>query len=115
MALYLLGRHEEAEDPLREAIRLAPGEGLYHLYLGHALSELRRYDEAVTAYEAMTRLEPLEARGWKALGYVHYNRRHYPEARAALQKYLAFARDAEDYESVWHLVQSLPAVPAPGP
>ena len=50
----------------------------------------------------------MDARGWKALGYTHYNARRYLEARVALEKYLVFARDAPDYESVWHLVQTLP-------
>ena len=69
---------------------------------------MNRHDEAAGAYEEATRLAPMDARGWKGLGYAHYNARRYPEARVALEKYLAFARDALDYESVWHLVQTLP-------
>ena len=110
VALYTLERFTEAEAPLREAIHLAPDEGIHHPYLGHVLSALRRYDGAVVAYEEMTRLEPLEPRGWKALGTAHYNRRSYAEARQALERYLAFARDAEDFEAMRRLIQTLPVV-----
>jgi len=114
VSLYVLDRPAEAEAPLREAVRLEPDEPEHHLYLGHVLSQLRRYDEAVVAYGAATRLAPMDARGWKGLGFAHYNGRRYADARTALEKYLAFARAAEDYESVWHLVQTLPSTPAPG-
>jgi MSHA biogenesis protein MshN len=108
LSLYLLDRSEEAEAPLREAIRLSPGAADNHLYLGHVLSKLDRQDESVGAYEEATRLAPMDGRGWKALGYTHYNAGRYREARVALEKYLAFARDAPDYEAVWHLIQTLP-------
>ena len=108
LALYRLERYEEAEAPLREATRLSPAAAENHLYLGHVLSRLKRYDEAVGAYEESTRLASMDARGWKGLGYAHYNARRFLEARIALEKYLAFARDAPDYDSVWRLVQTLP-------
>ncbi|MFQ5719306.1 MAG: tetratricopeptide repeat protein [Acidobacteriota bacterium] len=113
-ALYTLERYAEAESPLREAIRLAPGDANPQFFLGHVLSALGRHDEAVAAYEVVVRLEPIEPRGWKALGFAEYNRGRYPEARVALQKYLAFARDAADFESVRRLIQALPTIPPPG-
>ena len=45
------------------------------------------------------------------LGFATYNLRRYPEARAALEKYLAFARDAHDYYAVSQLINSLPPDP----
>ncbi len=108
LALYQMDRYEEAEAPLREAISLSPTAAESHLYLGHVLSRLNRHDEASGAYEESTILAPMEARGWKGLGYAHYNAHRYPEARVALEKYLVFARDAPDYESVWQLIQTLP-------
>ena len=109
LALYLLNRNEDAEAPLREAIRLVPEAAESHLYLGYVLSRLNRNDEALAVYQEATRLAPMDGRGWKALGYAHYNARRYTEARVALEKYLAFARKAPDYESVWHLIQTLPS------
>lgn len=114
VALYGLDRHAEAEAPLRAAIHLAPNEADHHLYLGHVLSQLKRYEEAVGAYDEATRLAPMDARGWKGLGYAHYNGHRYAEARVALEKYLAFARDAPDYQSIWHLIQTLPSAPPAG-
>ena len=114
VALYVLKRHAEAEAPLRAAIGLAPDEADHHVYLGHVLSELKRYDEAIRAYEEAIRLAPTDARAWKGMGFAHYNVRRFAEARMALEKYLAFARGAPDYLSVWHLVQTLPSTPEAG-
>jgi Flp pilus assembly protein TadD len=111
LALHRLERPAEAEAPLRRAIELDSEEGRFHLVLGHVLFELGRPDEAVSEYEEMTRLEPMDGEGWRALGFATYNLRRYAEARAALEKYLAFARDADDYYAVNQLLNSLPVDP----
>jgi Flp pilus assembly protein TadD len=114
LALHRLERPAEAETPLRRAIELDPEEGRFHLVLGHVLFELGRPEEAVAEYREMTRLEPMNAEGWRALGFAEYNRRRYPEARTALENYLAFARDADDHYAVNQLINSLPPDPENG-
>jgi Flp pilus assembly protein TadD len=108
LALYLLDRYDEAEEPLLRAVELEPNDGRYHLYLGYVLSRLERREEATEAFRQMTRMEPMDPEGWRALGYNEYNRKRYPQARAALEKYLAFAREAEDRFSVAQLLATLP-------
>ena len=111
LALHRLERPAEAETPLRRAIELDSEEGRFHLVLGHVLFELGRPDEAVAEYKEMTRLEPMDGEGWRALGFAEYNLRRYPEARAALERYLAFARNADDSYAVNQLINSLPPDP----
>ena len=56
--LHLVGRPAEAVEPLREAIRLRPGDPAAHAELGTALAVLGRAREAVAAFEEAARLDP---------------------------------------------------------
>jgi clan AA aspartic protease (TIGR02281 family) len=48
----------EAERLFREAMAAAPDEPMPHYHLGVALTRLRRFDEAVAAYQRALRLSP---------------------------------------------------------
>ena len=108
VVLYMLDRSAAAEEAFRRAVEMEPENGEFRLYLGHALAAQKRFEDALVEYGEMSRLEPMDARGWKALGITAYNLKRYPEARAALEKYLAFARDAPDWDSISRLLSSLP-------
>ena len=108
LALYNLERIDEAEAPIERAIRLDPEVADYHLYLGHIRGKLERREEAIEAYRESTRLAPIHPEGWKGLGLMLYNVGRYTEARAALERYLAFAPAARDRSAISSLVQSLP-------
>jgi tetratricopeptide (TPR) repeat protein len=107
-ALYRMERYADSEAPLRRAVELDPGDSAMRLQLGHALARLEQADEAVVQYREAARLDPLNAPAWRSLGLAEMNRGNYPEAREALEKYLAFAREAEDTMAISHLLRSLP-------
>ena len=111
LALYHLKRHAEAEPALRKAVDLEPEEQVYYVYLGRVLGRLERFEDAESVFREATRLEPIEPEGWKGLGLTLYNLGRTAEARAALEKYLSFARAASDRSSISQLVRSLPVAP----
>ena len=112
LVLYRMKRYADAEPALRRAIELEPGEAPYHVYLGHVVARLDRMEEAVAAYREATRLAPIDPAGWKGLGLAQYNLRRYPEARQALEKYVAFAPGADDAPQIRALAHSLPSSPS---
>ena len=107
-ALYRQKRNAEAEAVFRRAIELDAEVSDYYLYLGHVLARLDRLEKALDAYHEVTQLAPIDAEGWKGVGLTEYNLGNGPEARAALEKYIAFAPTAPDHNSISRLVRSLP-------
>jgi protein O-GlcNAc transferase len=64
-ALHLLGllAHQTGDNPtaeglIRQAIAIAPGEGLYHANLGVVLIQMRRMEEATATLRQAVRLQP---------------------------------------------------------
>jgi tetratricopeptide (TPR) repeat protein len=53
-----LGRVDEADAAVREAIRLGPGDDNLHFYRGHRAQRLNRFAEAEAAYREAIRLKP---------------------------------------------------------
>jgi tetratricopeptide (TPR) repeat protein len=66
--LVKLNRLEEAEEALRQAIRLAPTFAKPYEDLGHVLLELKRPREAVEVLRNAVRLDPTLEQGWLKLG-----------------------------------------------
>ncbi|HZD53913.1 MAG TPA: sulfotransferase [Woeseiaceae bacterium] len=66
--LIKLERPEEAEQALKQAIRLAPTFAKPYEDLGHALLELKRPREAAAALRSAVRLDPKLEQGWFKLG-----------------------------------------------
>jgi tetratricopeptide (TPR) repeat protein len=56
-----MAQHEVALEWLRTAIRINPTHLRAHVNLGLSLQVLRRYDEAVPAYQAALALDPDDA------------------------------------------------------
>lgn len=81
-------RYAEAISALREGIRLDPGLALTHAWLGRALGESGRIQEAIESYEHALSLES-NAEWYLALGRLYAQSRNPSEAeratRAALQ------------------------------
>ncbi|WP_293355161.1 MULTISPECIES: tetratricopeptide repeat protein [unclassified Microcoleus] len=57
-------------------------------WLGNALKELGRYNEAKAAYEKTLEIDPRYHFAWNGLGNALYNLGHYNEAKAAYEKAL---------------------------
>jgi hypothetical protein len=81
LALADLGRHAEAEESYREALRLDPGYAEAHANLGSLYKDQGKLEEALACYQAALWLDPQSAS-------THYNR-----SLAGLK--------AGDYEKGW--------------
>ena len=55
------------------------------------LSQLRRFDEAVVAYEGYVRLRPRQYKGWMNLGVAHGNLGHHEDALRCFERALQIA------------------------
>ncbi|TAN71128.1 MAG: glycosyltransferase family 41 protein [Magnetospirillum sp.] len=69
-ARLALGRAEAAQQPARQAVALAPGDGRCQVVLGRVLMALGRADEARHHIEAAIGLVPDLAAAWQALGEI---------------------------------------------
>lgn len=58
VALFQLGRKDEAVAECTEAIKLDPQHLKAHRNLGHFLLDLNRWDEAAAQFEAALQLDP---------------------------------------------------------
>lgn len=89
-ALLQLGRSEEALEPLRRAVEMAPGEPGPRILLGKALLDLGRLDRAQDTLElALASADSLEqdAKAHYALGMLHRKRGERKEASRHLDEF----------------------------
>jgi len=93
------GKHEQAVQAYREAIRLRPDDALAWYNLGLAYEWLRRYQEAVQAYREAIRLKPDDASAWNSLGNALDELGQYQEA---VQAYREAVRLKPDYALAWN-------------
>lgn len=70
LALHRSGQHERALEPLVEAVQRDARVGFGEAYLvaGDALTELRRHEEAVDAYEHYVEANTSSIQGWTKVG-----------------------------------------------
>jgi tetratricopeptide (TPR) repeat protein len=78
----------QAADALRQAVRLMPGEAIYHQYLGLSLLQTKRMHEAEEHLTEATRLEPNNATHFVNLGRVYRGGRLFKKAREAFERAL---------------------------
>jgi len=72
-----LGRHEEAIEAYKQAIRIKPDYVDAHIWLGNAYSDLARYEEAVSAYQQAINIKPDNASAYFYFGAsLHKSGRH---------------------------------------
>ena len=82
----LRGRFVDAEQRLRRAIELRPGEGVYHFNLAQCLASSGRIDEALVAIRRASDLQPDDGDIQLMHGQVALGANALDEAEAALQK-----------------------------
>ena len=68
--LVAQGHHAEAMSPFRQAVELDPEEPLYEYNLGLANKALRRYEDAVAAFNRAIKLKPDYVDAYKQLTAV---------------------------------------------
>ncbi|MBX6743291.1 MAG: tetratricopeptide repeat protein, partial [Acetobacteraceae bacterium] len=113
--LFEAGRVREAIPPLREAVRLAPGQALIRLALGRALMEAgepAQLRAAVEELESCVRIERDNAFAWRQLGIAHGRLGQMPQADLALAEE---AMLLGDYPTVRFLARRAEEALPPGP
>lgn len=83
MTLRNLGRLDEAETSLREALRLKPDLADAHNGLGRVLDDLGRFEEAEASVRAALRVAPDDAFVHGTLGYILFHLGRANEAQAS--------------------------------
>lgn len=79
-----LGHYDEAIGAFRMALELAPGRPGWRLDLGNGLYAKGDLDGAMAEYRKALELKPGFARAWEKTAVVHWKRRDYESATAAI-------------------------------
>jgi tetratricopeptide (TPR) repeat protein len=80
-------RYDEAEQQLREAIRLDPANPEALNYLGYSLADRNlRLEEALAMIRKALEIDPWNGAFLDSLGWVYYRLGRYPEAREPLER-----------------------------
>ncbi|HET6324153.1 MAG TPA: tetratricopeptide repeat protein [Planctomycetaceae bacterium] len=102
-AMHLLGvvalgsnRSLEALDWVERAIAVAPGNAIFRISQGQALTAQRRLDDAIDAYRRATDLAPDLVEAWFALGIALQSAGRRREAVAAYERVLDLQPDHAD-------------------
>ncbi len=94
--LWSQGRLHEAQDQMREALRLDPLSLVISSEVGATYYLMRQYDSAETQVRATLQLDPNYAHGLYILGMVYLQQHRYREAVAALERALELGGFQED-------------------
>jgi len=104
-ALYIkMGRFDEAEKYLREAIRFRPQDPYIHNQLGYLYLETDRVSEAIQAFRQACTISPSKAEYHRAYAVALIENEKYTEAEATLTKALRRAKVSERWQ--FHLTLS---------
>jgi tetratricopeptide (TPR) repeat protein len=95
LAAIAIDDNETAERAAREAVRLAPIWGHYHVVHAHALLGLGRHEDAIGAAERARELDPESADAATILAAVYALRGRHAEAREAAAEALALDPSAD--------------------
>lgn len=87
-AAHQSGQVQNAETAYRELLKKAPNNANAHVYLGIALFDLKRFDEAVESYRTAIRIQPNFPIAWNNLGNALRMLERIDEADQAFQKAL---------------------------
>ncbi len=86
---YRRGQWQLAEQHLREALCIAPGQLDYQDNLASALNQLERFDESEALARDLTQRDPTRLSGWNALGLALKGLHRLNESEAAFRQALA--------------------------
>jgi len=85
--LYLLEEVQEAEQQMREALRLEPEHAAVLNFLGYSLAEKeQQLDEALELVQRALEIEAWNGAFLDSLGWVYYQRREFEQARDPLER-----------------------------
>jgi tetratricopeptide (TPR) repeat protein len=80
-----IGDDEAALGHAQAAVKVAPGEAVYHYNLGNLLARKQRYEEALLSLRRAIELDPGYAHGYNELGSVYLALARPAEARKAFE------------------------------
>ena len=89
IALFRLGRHEEALESYRAALALEPGSAMTHVRTGWVLARLGRHEEAVESYRDALALEPESVMAHASMGDALVRLERYEEALESFERALS--------------------------
>jgi len=93
-ALYeSVGKLDEAENELRETIKINPNIPLVHFDLGILLGKLKRFEEAEKEYREAIRINPGDAGVHYNLGILHYELKRFEEAEKEYKEAIRIKTD----------------------
>jgi tetratricopeptide (TPR) repeat protein len=96
VALSQLGRHREACDAYRQALKLKPDIYQAHNNLGWSLMELGQFDEAIKHFRSSIEIDPTKPQPWRSLSRAYMMWGDYAKAASACATMLkAFPEDIE--------------------
>jgi len=102
----MLGQFENTVFCCEKALSIKPDAvAVYENYAG-ALIELKRYNEAILAYQRAIELNPAGINNLNKLGHLHRTLNNFPEAEVCFRKVLEIAPDKTDvYSSLAHTLK----------
>jgi tetratricopeptide (TPR) repeat protein len=101
------GRHEEAIDAYRKAVRYRPSLTQYYDNLGTLLSNLGRYQEALEVFEQGLNATPGYPSIYRNLGYTYFNLGDALQAEKYLKLYLEQSPQADDRGEVMQVLRNV--------
>lgn len=94
------GRHELAEQDLRQALAQDPDSGIAHALLALCLASMERYEEATREAEQAVHLDPDDSFSHYALAQVMYLRNRFDESLNSIRRAIQIDPFDADYFSV---------------
>jgi tetratricopeptide (TPR) repeat protein len=95
LALEMMPKQPAAEQTVRDYLQQPKAEPIVRLAYVRALTTMERYADAAQQLDIVTREKPQVAAPWLTLGALHLELHHPEAAEAALQRYVALAKDAD--------------------
>ena len=80
VTLAAMGRHDDAVESIKRAIKLNANAASYQANLGEILRQAGKKDEALKALTAAVKIDPNNAQSLNNLGIIHYDLRKFKEA-----------------------------------
>ncbi len=94
--LSALGRHNEAIAKAQRAVELAPLDFTMHIALAEQYEWAREYDNAIHECQSILDIDPRFSRAYEDLSWFYEDTQRYPEAFAALEKYMQLTEFPSD-------------------
>jgi len=94
---------EKSIDYFQKSVAAQPREKSY-CNLGRAYASLKKYPEALAAFESALTLNPSSAQAYTLMGRVWYDQNDLPQARAYYQKAFQYAPDSHELQNNMGLI-----------